>query len=143
MDLTISLAEAARDFLAAISDVLEPEIMLAAGIGALAGIVRARLLLAACLAGGVLGGWMMLTGNDLYIQYPEIMIGITVLTAIGFMESMVVIVGGREAAPQFWGAVFVALIAFFLLFPLRAAGRIGRIMPGTGIVRTLFRSTRH
>ena len=131
-----------QHLLTLLSQRLSAEWMLAASVGALVGLARARLLTAACLAAGGLGGWMIATGVGPEDMAPELLLGLTVLAAVGVLEAVVVLIGGRDAAPQFWGTVFAALLAFILLFPLRAAGRVAAFLPGGRVVKALLQVMR-
>ena len=118
------------------------EWMMAAGAGALAGLLRARLLVFALLAVGGFGTWMILAQVPKTSIAPEVLLILALLMVIGVLESVIVLVGGRDAVPQFWGAVFAALLGLILLFPLRAIRFGTTLLPGGRALKALFLVTR-
>ena len=100
--------------------------LVAAGLGALAGLFRARLLVAACLALGGLGVWMLANGIVLSEVPTEFLIGAAVLTVVGVFEAVLIIIGGRDSAPMFWGTLFAGLLGLVLLASTKSIGALVR-----------------
>jgi len=108
------------DWLFVVADIwLQPILMLAAGIGALAGLMGARLLSAACIGAGAIGAGALTTGFDLAALMPELRIGLIALAFAGTVEILVIAIGGRAAVPTFWATVLAALLAFVFFAPFK------------------------
>lgn len=121
---------------------LVSEVLLALGIGALAGLLGGRLLVASALAVGAIGVWTVAAGILVQEAPREVLLGLAVLTALGLFEAVVVLAGGRNAAPQMWGQLGAGLLLFLLLVPVRTLAALANLLPGGKALKSLLRANR-
>lgn len=110
--------------------------MLAAASGAIAVYLRARLLIATCIGCGAAVIWMMATGVEPESLMPALRIGLAALFAVGLVEALIILIGGREAVPYFWATFLAGLLLAILILPLRAVAKgLGLLSGGWGTRR--------
>lgn len=126
-----------------ITSELTLRVMLAAGIGAAAGFPGARLLTLTCLAGGDVAAWLLITDIGFAALPQPVLYGFVGFAAAGILEAAVVLLFGRDTAPQFWGSVLAGALMFVVLAPVHVLRRAGGVVSAARWLAGILRVTRH